>query len=966
MGLDNLDYPPLPVRWFHAVDVPSWDPLKTPKLSNNSKTSPIEEKCPMVWVPFSKRDSNALETAYKLGVPGQKVCCNEDYLFEVDLDNREISPIYWVDAIYQVVRATWFYQGDGNSFIPCDEYLSVQIEEGYIKHKAWIPASNSNDENNGEKNWFLTDKYKGQYIVYTSPSVAWLIIDDLTGKFTKTIFSKFTKGEHLGGIRLLRGYPEVEKYVSNKKIVEPENKKEKSNVKNGKESTDGKGSNDQEQDIDYVKSEEDDERVIDHLIFCIHGIGQKLSERDGSASFINEINKFRQTLKKIYATNPPPEATAKLEDRNLYPDYGLRHSKKGSQLGNGVQVIPIHWRQDIKFGIASEDEQIQRDLSLAISEEGQPTLDEVTIEGIPNLRMLISDALVDVLLYMTPKFRKMMLTTVTNEMNRVFNLFIDRNPKFLKIGGKVSLYGHSLGSLLAFDVLCHQPPIIGPFGEVFEENLPSLSLSEISNPLYRLQDSNIADSQERFDHSGNATKSSVDLNSKHTSSTSHHDVDDYDHHDRYRNNGYIDRQMYRRKPKQLNITLDFEVENLYAVGSPIGLFLLLKGLKIASREYYNAIRKVYQLKNWSDISLGNESDDVRNGDEHLKDGKDNEKLENEGNDDKKDLNEENEQNKKMSRKDLSIGNKDAEDLMMLMQDSVTLIPLCYPACRSVYNIFHKADPIAFRIEPLVARHYSKTLKPALVPYHKGGLKAMQLGFQEFGSNISKTTSNILRSLSLSKPPDESANKRKNNKQAREKHFIERELLKRKQLQKLYSEAGSSVNLMNCGDTVNSSRSSLVSVSSDGRTSIDTERRFSVDTSYISDEASERRYSVDSNFVYKESPRGLSVEAREKFYMSQVELSSTSPTTNEKKEQFYQVKTSSSPVVNEDGELDYKTNGEAKLKSLNKSGRIDYCLQQGILDVGYISAITDHLNYWTDGDASYFILRETYKNYDDDD
>ncbi|RIB05966.1 DDHD domain-containing protein [Gigaspora rosea] len=394
---------------------------------------------------------------------------------------------------------------------------------------------------------------------------------------------------------------------------------------------------------------------------------------------------------------------------------------------------------------------------------------------------------------MTPKFRKIMLTTVTNEMNRVYNLFIDRNPNFLKIGGKVSLYGHSLGSLLALT-----------FCAINHQLLVHLAKS-----------SNVQ--------------------------------------------------------KKTKTTLDFEVENLYAVGSPIGLFLLLRGLKIASREYYNAIRKVYQLKNWSDISLGNESDDVRNSDEHLKDGKDNEKLENEGNDDKKDLNEENEQNKKMSRKDLSIGNKDAEDPMMLMQDSVTLIPLCYPACRSVYNIFHKADPIAFRIEPLVARHYSKTLKPALVLYHKGGLKAMQLGFQEFGSNISKTTSNILRSLSLSKPPDESANKRKNNKQAREKHFIERELLKRKQLQKLYSEAGT----------------------------------------------------------------------------------------------VYQVKTSSSPVVNEDGQLDYKTNGEAKLKSLNKSGRIDYCLQQGILDVGYISAITDHLNYWTDGDASYFILRETYKNYDDD-
>ncbi|CAG8800655.1 35159_t:CDS:2, partial [Racocetra persica] len=400
------------------------------------------------------------------------------------------------------------------------------------------------------------------------------------------------------------------------------------------------------------ESEDDDERVIDHLVLCIHGIGQKLSERDGEASFINEINKFRQTLKKVYATNPPPEAIARLGNRELYPDYGLRN-KKGSQFGNGIQVIPIHWRQDIKFGIASESEQIQRDLSLAISEEGQPTLDEITLDCVPNLRLLISDALVDVLLYMTPKFREMMLTTVTNEMNRVYKLFIDRNPNFLKIGGKVSIYGHSLGSLLAFDVLCHQPPFVGSFGGIYEENSsPSVSLSEISNPFYRSQDSNINGSH-------------LELNSKH-------------------------RQLYRRKQKQLNVKLEFEVENMYAIGSPIGLFLLLKGLKIGSREYYNAISKVNQSKTWSDISLGNENEDVRNGDEQINDA---ETITSEGNDDRKDVNDKNEQNKKPSSGNLPF----YEDIEHMMQDSVTLIPLCYPACRSVYNIFHKADPIAFRM-----------------------------------------------------------------------------------------------------------------------------------------------------------------------------------------------------------------------------------------------------------------------------
>lgn len=45
------------------------------------------------------------------------------------------------------------------------------------------------------------------------------------------------------------------------------------------------------------------------------------------------------------------------------------------------------------------------------------------------------------------------------EMNRVYNLYKSRNPGFR---GQVSLGGHSLGSLILFDILCHQRPIQRP------------------------------------------------------------------------------------------------------------------------------------------------------------------------------------------------------------------------------------------------------------------------------------------------------------------------------------------------------------------------------------------------------------------------------------------------------------------------------------------------------------------------
>lgn len=45
------------------------------------------------------------------------------------------------------------------------------------------------------------------------------------------------------------------------------------------------------------------------------------------------------------------------------------------------------------------------------------------------------------------------METVGNEINRIYTLFKARNPNFK---GSVSLGGHSLGSLILFDLLSHQ------------------------------------------------------------------------------------------------------------------------------------------------------------------------------------------------------------------------------------------------------------------------------------------------------------------------------------------------------------------------------------------------------------------------------------------------------------------------------------------------------------------------------
>lgn len=100
-------------------------------------------------------------------------------------------------------------------------------------------------------------------------------------------------------------------------------------------------------------------------------------------------------------------------------------------------------------------------------------------------------------------------------------------------------------------------------------------------------------------------------------------------------------------------------------------------------------------------------------------------------------------------------------------DTTAPVSFVYPAADNMYNIFHKSDPVAYRLEPLIVRHYGSKLKPTPIPYIKGGLKSvLDHGFSVtndlanragamFESFKSGLTSNlIMRGLGFSKPLEE--------------------------------------------------------------------------------------------------------------------------------------------------------------------------------------------------------------------
>jgi hypothetical protein len=56
---------------------------------------------------------------------------------------------------------------------------------------------------------------------------------------------------------------------------------------------------------------------------------------------------------------------------------------------------------------------------------------------------------------------------------------------------------------------------------------------------------------------------------------------------------------------------------------------------------------------------------------------------------------------------------------------------------------------------------------------------------------------------------------------------------------------------------------------------------------------------------------------------------------------------------------HNTEGARKLQMLNVTGRVDYCLQEGILENPYLSAFSAHMQYWQDVDVAAFLVRQLY-------
>uniref|UniRef100_A0A8R1EQU9 DDHD domain-containing protein n=1 Tax=Caenorhabditis japonica TaxID=281687 RepID=A0A8R1EQU9_CAEJA len=147
---------------------------------------------------------------------------------------------------------------------------------------------------------------------------------------------------------------------------------------------------------------------ISHLILVVHGIGQKGYEN----LIAQNANQVRDGVVNAMEKSYPDE-----KSRPIF--------------------LPVEWRSSL------------------VLDNG--LTDNITIPKMSSMRASLNSTAMDVMYYQSPLFRTEIVRGVVAQLNRTYKLFKANNPKF---SGHVHIFGHSLGSVICYDVLTQYSPLM--------------------------------------------------------------------------------------------------------------------------------------------------------------------------------------------------------------------------------------------------------------------------------------------------------------------------------------------------------------------------------------------------------------------------------------------------------------------------------------------------------------------------
>ncbi|KAK0919372.1 hypothetical protein LTR91_012759 [Friedmanniomyces endolithicus] len=925
------DCPRLRPCWFHATDVPKRRP--SPAAGETKEEKPAAQ--PKKYIAFSVNDSKAIEAAFQNiiddedggektsleqsggdialqgaghsrrsdGKPNTnpedevksvKVKVNEDYLFDVDVKRRELSPAYWLGPVYDVRRGTWFYEGTPQR--PCDENLAAQLEEGYLKTKAWklvqteqaaqksrsasqprerpsswapglrapvstqpTPQASSDDlrsraaqqaTGQGQSDVTLesgqfeqppnTHRLFGAHmnsvVTYQDGTTAWLLTDDFLSRVNYSVYQRFAGGGHFAGLKMTRGYINPDKKLAEK--AEPADKSAESSNASGK----GRPQEDVEATAEANAEEHPSQRP-------------SVSETRRS-----DLARHMSSLLEEPSSKDPErqdEELRKRDEREIEDDY---NEIEGDEQGREIEhLILVTHGIGQRLGLRLEAVNFVSDVNLL-----RKTLKAVYADS-PDLRALNAELgnteHVNSRVQVLPicwrhllDFPKQSVKHNRNESRKeqdIADTEIEDEEEFpsledITVEGIPAVRG--LVSDLVLDVLLYNSPL-------YQRHISRIVLEE-SNRIHQLYIQRNPNFNGKVSLIGHSLGSAVLFDilcrkdqQQHLSKA--HDRDG--HHQQ----------------------LEFEVEDFFALGSPIGLFQMLKGRSIVAREPVNKTRKNAMTTSTDDPMMDGPS--------------------------------------------LSSRKASAPKGASPSADAVN--------CQNLHNIFHNNDVVAYRLEPLISPAMA-ALKPQPLPYTKRGIFGAPIGqgLTGIGTRVSQGVSSMWSSMASSlltrglgysgSEPGPVGTSGQSVSKSSGPLPLNAGVIPTAPLPAKGTEIA---RLPEDGQTGLGSDAAATSITSQHPPTL-----IDADLETLSTDFQKRRRSVQSDAQTRDLGAG----------------GVGSDEWREAEERIKRLRRE-----------------EGKVRKLNSNGRADYAIQEGAFDINLIAAIASHLSYWSDEDVSHYIISQ---------
>ncbi|KAJ4713806.1 phospholipase SGR2 [Melia azedarach] len=646
------------------------------------------------------RSAELYEVEERVGVPVK------GGLYEVDLVTRHCFPVYWNGDNRRVLRGHWFARKGGLDWLPIREDVAEQLEIAYCsqvwRRRTFQPSGLFAARVD------LQGSTPGLHALFTGEDntwEAWLNVD--ASGFSSVI----TFGGN--GIKLRRGY---------------------SKSLSSKPSQDELRQQKEEEMDDYCS-----QVPVRHLVFMVHGIGQRLEK----SNLVDDVGNFRHI-------------TASLSEQHL------SSHQRGTQR---VLFIPCQWRKGLKLS-------------------GETAVEKITLDGVRGLRVTLSATVHDVLYYMSPIYCQDIINSVSNQLNWLYLKFLKRNPGY---DGKVSIYGHSLGSVLSYDILCHQENLSSPFpmDSMYKEHDGNEESSQDMNnqpsacdPSTNLQNDISTAMDDTADKVNPVDEDTMSVQSTQLVHEEGHSEDipqiigpvrsdsdeltatamdagqtgDKDPHEMVHGSSATfspDKSGLDEATSTISGVLSGGMEKMTQEVC-VDTSEKDKTINLLREEIDSLKEKIAKLELQHDVGNISEKNEVlpSNSKQPIS-----EKIPTNVDDAPKSYTPYINYTKLEFKVDTFFAVGSPLGVFLALRNirigigkgqeywAEENIIEEMPACRQMFNIFHPFDPVAYRIEPLVCKEYIHK-RPVIIPYHKGG-KRLHIGFHEFTEDLAARSQAIV-------------------------------------------------------------------------------------------------------------------------------------------------------------------------------------------------------------------------------